>query len=1825
MKVKTNLSFRSKIYFMLLSLFFVSGWVSVSAAEAATDPLIVTVEAPDEVSKLCDVVNVAISVAGGTPPYTVTWLQDGSQQVLPGPGVLATWLLEIPDQAGTWDFDMVEVVDDNGASVTKFHSIEVDSWWFCYQRVIENVTLSTSNSESSPYGQGCAIEGTIEWDEHGWSPGVATTFYIENAYGEPLYWGWDNIAFNVDNFTIPANSLPQEDYVDNEVTDIIYLEIRMQEGTVWVVPIHMYPDKITSSTPIVTECRTATDNELNNWVNGAPVRNPRDLGLFCLGSSNSATWGFNAEVNYSLSLEGSIPIPPLGRLAKILSSDLGFSFGGSVGWSTSYTFEWNYSFEECDKCRTEDGQPSTDCSPNVPLATAAHPKLLINEELIKKTIEYMDCDGNIIIDIVDLEYVTFSPGVECVIKESCPDNCKDKEGNFHYELPDKKVGSPGFIYSEMKNGEGPFEYQWSVRKPLEKAKDGNKKNRGSDTIGSYSSEEEMMDEKDNTITTLEPGLYCFTITDSHCCEVEDCIEITCVFDADIEVEEIPCPENGVGGSITLTPLNAVDPVEYTWSNGATTQTIQGLSLGIYTVTATDSDGCYFIADIPVDSEGEAGVSGETTPSAVCKDNGSIVLELKGKPWDYDFFWDDGTTSQNRYNLEPGEYCVTVTGSTGCKNILCFTVEAIPPMTLTLDVEPSCGKYNGRAEAFVTGGTPPYTYFWSGGYTGSVVTSLPAGLRLLVVTDADGCQRSQIFNVEGSPYMKIFPYSNIPCSGEGIFAAVSVSGGTPPISYQWSNGAITSSISDVDPGFYYVDVIDAIGCTERVEFDLNYTGDLIITATSTPEITGCHNNTGSMQISVTGGAPPYEYHIGGTNGYQLTTPNPNIDNLESATYTVTVFDNCGNFAWIPVVIYPETNGSPFSLTLVPEGSCDNSPSGSGAVNLTVNGTGSYDYFWSTGATTQDLTNIPSGTYTVIVTNEEGCERHGSVVVNELPGDFMTTSTITHSCGVQTIGAIDQEVNLPGNYTYQWSNGATTQSISGLAAGTYTVTITNDVGCEEVHTYTISNIQDFDYEVEVLYHFDNSFYTNGSAQILISSDQFEIGGDIFIAETGQEIFIDANNPTERKINIPLEFSNVSTFHFTYIGPNGCEFEGTFDMIPSCTFPDSGFSFDVEHQGNGQGSCGVGQSHTYLINVFGTGNNVPYYIDVTMSEASHPSEADYFQRVEYTGQNPFYIYGVPAGTVRFDGKNHCEYGSVGGDSHTNCCFDISCDILWDTPSDVDDGSHVYDYPYFRLWVKELCYDEHCGGIGHDPSCSKIEINLGTAAPTFNCWTGTVTIEYPDGSTGVFEVIANSPGNDQIEWVSGSDDWKPGGPGTYFVNISYVGNGASTGQDCQTEHEVNWYGPTNYNDAVGLNDNFWFDVEALGAPSYFENSYFGSWRCKSCTEDPVYIYNNDQGDCASFDNWDFTFFSYEPNSYSNPCNSGGTLTIMDFDANGVATIQTVQVDPNSSLGQVNGMQPFGIDVNTWCGNSGWCLFDAMDVYGFSMDKPLLATWADPQSCDEVVWTDPSEPNPDPCLSNDDCPPGFVCQNGDCFQECPEGECLYGNCVNGICVEDEVCNPSCAPGYECIDGDCYLDENICDFYVEVNGGSGVNTYDFYHNLPAGTTIHFGYNTLTRYDEIQITGSGINDHIQCVGTGGWANKNYVVNGGNVISVTVTPCETGSRYHLDISCTFFQEGGSGSTKRIDNPNANTTNGIFVHPNPFVSNIDITASSVEVPFAGQVVLLDNLGREVIKRAFAFEAGYNTINIDGLEDLLAGVYIVLIKKDGEVYTAQKVVKVE
>ena len=316
--------------------------------------------------------------------------------------------------------------------------------------------------------------------------------------------------------------------------------------------------------------------------------------------------------------------------------------------------------------------------------------------------------------------------------------------------------------------------------------------------------------------------------------------------------------------------------------------------------------------------------------------------------------------------------------------------------------------------------------------------------------------------------------------------------------------------------------------------------------------------------------------------------------------------------------------------------------------------------------------------------------------------------------------------------------------------------------------------------------------------------------------------------------------------------------------------------------------------------------------------------------------------------------------------------------------DGNPAYRYQfeYFRLLIDNICYDGNCGGLW-DPDCSEIIPTLNYDPAINNCWYGTVTIQYPTGPDAVFVVEPNANPDedvyDELYWIE-EHTWEAPGPGIYEVTIIYEGDeSVGIGTNCETTVEANFMGGANVFDAIGFYDDHWWNGDYY--EDEFLDAYFGAWRCgKECNPsgEPIYILNTDLGECDFDYNYQFTYFNYQPVDYDNACNSGGLLTIMAYDADGNAEVTEVVIPPNSAVNQASGLgyQPFEGPDDQWCMQSGWCLFDANEVYQLDdvIDQPLLATWFNPASCEDIDWNE---------------------------IDCEDTGCIFGECIDGECVED--------------------------------------------------------------------------------------------------------------------------------------------------------------------------------------------------------------------------------
>ncbi|MBU0764162.1 MAG: gliding motility-associated C-terminal domain-containing protein, partial [Bacteroidetes bacterium] len=350
---------------------------------------------------------------------------------------------------------------------------------------------------------------------------------------------------------------------------------------------------------------------------------------------------------------------------------------------------------------------------------------------------------------------------------------------------------------------------------------------------------------------------------------------------------------------------------------------------------------------------------------------------------------------------------------------------------------------------LNGGTPGFTYLWNTGATTEDLYNIPPGGYGVTVTDANGCFETDTVYISGPEELNsTVTGTNILCFGGAGFADLTISGGTIPYLYLWSNDSTSQDINIYVPGTYYVDVTDSNGCQISDTITIAGPAEAI-----TPVISGTNNlcygdSTGSVEISVTGGTSPYSYL------WDNSATSTLLSGLSAGTYYITVTDNndCKAYDSITLSSPPALALSDSSIT----GDCG--LSNGTAIVIVSGGTEPYSYLWDTSAGSQTLavaTGLDQGTYNVTVTDNNGCTGSLSVFVDcdELCSAYISDSTHVLCAGDSTGQAVVTMINGISPYTYLWNTGDTIAEISGIPAGNYIVTVTDGEGCSDLASVTI----------------------------------------------------------------------------------------------------------------------------------------------------------------------------------------------------------------------------------------------------------------------------------------------------------------------------------------------------------------------------------------------------------------------------------------------------------------------------------------------------------------------------------------------------------------------------------------------------------------------------------------------------------------------------------------------------------------------------------------------------------------------------------------------------
>lgn len=550
-----------------------------------------------------------------------------------------------------------------------------------------------------------------------------------------------------------------------------------------------------------------------------------------------------------------------------------------------------------------------------------------------------------------------------------------------------------------------------------------------------------------SISGVTAGTYSVTVTDVNGCVNSCTLTLTepPVLTATADSTAALC---GAPGTATVTAAGGTPGYTYSWSTGDNTQTISAPP-GMVTVTITDANTCDVVVEISIPGDTVAvEVTTNILDSALCLLGGSAEAMATGGSGNYNFLWDNGTTSAAILNAAAGTYTVTVTEQpSGCTGTSTAQIPEKPSdlsIEAVMTMQAGC-TVGGSATATVTGGIPPYTVVWDSTFTGSNISDLAIGPHIVIVTDSAGCVATDTIQITKSedPTVVASQDTMVTCASNGS-AIANASGGVAPYDYSWSSGALTAAAPNLAAGTYTVTATDDVGCTATATVTLEEPEDPTVTVINI--VNASCTVPGSATASPSDGMAPYTYLW--DNGETTQT----AVNLSPGMHTVTVTDAGGCSVISDDITITQPDAPNVTTQMLTKANCNNTGGGSAMATATA-GAGGYMFAWSSGGDTDTETGLNAGTHTVTVTDALDCTATATVTIVEKDPPTVTLNvTAAATCALD--GAVEAiPADGTPSYSFLWSGGQTSAAISGLAAGTYTVTITDNATCTVVDSVSL----------------------------------------------------------------------------------------------------------------------------------------------------------------------------------------------------------------------------------------------------------------------------------------------------------------------------------------------------------------------------------------------------------------------------------------------------------------------------------------------------------------------------------------------------------------------------------------------------------------------------------------------------------------------------------------------------------------------------------------------------------------------------------------------------
>ena len=510
------------------------------------------------------------------------------------------------------------------------------------------------------------------------------------------------------------------------------------------------------------------------------------------------------------------------------------------------------------------------------------------------------------------------------------------------------------------------------------------------------------------------------------------------------------------GSVSVNASGGTGLLQFNWSdsNGftSTNQDIFNLAAGTYNLNITDENNCSLDTIFKINQPDSLIISSSTQDvSCFNFSDGIIDLMIFGGVEPYVTSWNT-IISDSTYvdSLSIGNYIYLVTDSNNC--FVTDTILIEQPDQIVIDdvvQDVLCHGYSsGSIDLTVSGGTPSYVFEWSNSESSEDLDEISAGTYSLLLTDANNCKQNRTFTISEPqfPITSNINGNDVLCNGDNTGSALlSITGGTQPYQYVWSNAENTLQIFNLTADTYEVSIVDDNGCDTTNSITI--TQNDIITINSQVEDVRCFGEAnGEINIlSTNGGVLPFTYLY--SNGE--TTEDIVV---AEGDYSLTITDavNCTYFFNFTVE-EPDALSSTISQIDIDcfgnnNGSIDFEPSG---------GTQPYNYLWSNNETTQDISGLSSGTYFVDLIDDNGCSLSNQESIFE-PTLLQASAQIDNSiCSGQPLGSATLTTSGGlGEISYSWSNGESTSNLLNVIADDYTVTVSDENDCTILLPVTIT---------------------------------------------------------------------------------------------------------------------------------------------------------------------------------------------------------------------------------------------------------------------------------------------------------------------------------------------------------------------------------------------------------------------------------------------------------------------------------------------------------------------------------------------------------------------------------------------------------------------------------------------------------------------------------------------------------------------------------------------------------------------------------------------------